>query len=57
MKKTLRIQNHIECSEETSEKTDHGVSFYLEHGLLTDGGEKYKLQRRTIMPYFVPSNL
>lgn len=44
-------------AEETFEKTDHGVSLYLEHGLLTDGGEKYKLQRRTIMPFFVPSNL
>lgn len=44
-------------AEETFDKSDHGVNMFLEYGLLTDCGEKYKLQRRTIMPFFGLSNL
>lgn len=44
-------------SEETFDKPDHGLNVLSEHGLLNEGGEKYKLQRRTINPFFVPSNL
>lgn len=44
-------------SEETFDKPDHGLNVLVEHGLLNEGGEKYKLQRKTINPFFVPSNL
>jgi cytochrome P450 len=44
-------------AEESFEKTDHGLNLFLEHGLLTDGGEKYRLQRRTIVPFLAISNL
>lgn len=44
-------------SQETFDKPDHGVNILVEHGLLTEGGEKYKLQRKTVNPFFVASNL
>lgn len=44
-------------SDETFDKTDHGLSVIVEHGMLTDGGEKYKLERKSISPFFSTSNL
>lgn len=44
-------------SEETFEKPDHGANVYFKYGLLTDGGEKYKMQRKAVTPFFGLSNL
>lgn len=44
-------------SEETFDKPDHSVNMFFKYGLLTEGGEKYKRQRKAVTPVFLPSNL
>jgi cytochrome P450 family 4 len=44
-------------SEETFDKPEHGLNMFFKYGLLTEGGEKYKTQRKAVTPFFLPSNL